>query len=151
MAFSVTVKSPLKKTERISRSLGVYAGQITIASYATTLIECTQITKYFKPIGNTEATAALFPHGILSCAADGISESGYAFHWDATTGAFRCFVPTAIVMSGSATGGNVAWDSALGGVGMQCASAPGTYYSVGKEAIANDAPGTINFIAIGLI
>ena len=151
MAFSVTVKSPMKNAERISRSLGMFAGQITISSYATTLVECTAITKYFKPIGSTETTAALFPHGIVSMVVDPISESGFCWRWDATTGAFDCYYPTSIVFSGSATGGNLAWDSALAGVGMQCGSAPGTFKSIGREATANDAVGTVNFVAVGFI
>lgn len=151
MAFGATVRSPMKNAERIGRNLGMYAGQITISSYATTLVECTAITRYFVNISNTETSAALFPHGIVSCVADGISESGFAFKWDATTGAFRCYYPTSIVFSGSATGGNLAWDSALAGVGMQCASAPGTFYSVAREAAANNAVGKVNFVAVGFI
>lgn len=151
MAFGVTIKSPMKKAERISRSMGIFAGQITISSYATTLVEATEITKYFRSIANTDATAALFPTGIVSMEVDAISESGFAWRWDATTGAFECFYPTSIVFSGSASGGNLTWDSALAGVGMQCASAPGTFYSIGREAAANDAVGTVNFVAIGLI
>lgn len=151
MGFGVTVRSPMKGAERISRSLGVYAGRVTISSYATTLVECTAITRYFVDIANTETSAALFPKGIVSCVADGISESGFAWKWDATTGAFRCYYPTSIVFSGSATGGNVTWDSALAGIGMQAASVPGTFYSIGRQAAADDAVGTVNFVAIGLV
>ena len=151
MAFSISVKSPMKHAERISRSVGIFAGQISISSYATTLIECTQITRHFIPIGNTETTAALFPKGLISVVADPISDSGFLFRWDATTGAFQCYYPTSIVFSGSATGGNLTWDSALAGVGMQCASAPGTFFSVGREAAANDLVGKVNFVAIGFI
>ena len=151
MAFSATVRSPLKKADRISRNLGIYAGQITISSYATTLVECTGITKFFKPISHTNATAALFPHGIVSCVAEGMSELGFVFRWDATTGAFDCYYPTSIVFSGSATGGNVTWASNLEGVGMAAASVPGTFYSIGREAAADDAVGTVNFTAIGFI
>lgn len=151
MAFSVTVQSPMNKAERVSRSLGVFAGKVTISSYNTTLVECTAITKYFVDVGNTETSAALFPKGIVSMVVDPISESGFAWRWDATTGAFQCYYPTSIVFSGSATGGNVTWDSALAGVGMQAASVPGTFYSIGREAADNDAVGAVNFVAIGFI
>lgn len=146
MAFSVTVSSPMKKADRISRNLGVYAGKITISSYATTLVECTAITKFFKDGGQSG-----FTKGLVSVTPSAISESGFAFSWDYTTGAFRCFCPTAIVFSGSATGGNVTWGSALGRVGMAAASVPGTFIAPGKEAVANDAVGTVSFVAIGFI
>jgi len=151
MAFSATVRSPMNKAERISRSLGVYAGQITISSYATTLVECTAITKYFKPISHTNATAALFPHGIVSMAVDPVSESGFCWRWDATTGAFDCYYPSSMVFSGSATGAAVTWDSALGSVGLQAVSKEGTIVKVATEAAANAAVGTVNFVAIGFI
>ena len=165
MAFSVTVKSPMKKPERISRSLGVFAGQITISSYATTLVECTAITKYFKPIGHTNATAALFPHGIVSMAVDPISESGFCWRWDATTGAFDCYYPTNdaswsinIPVDSGAPGTALTFDSG-GGVGkLHAQSAVGNISlavaaveAAGSEANANDAVGTVNFVAIGFI
>ena len=151
MAFSQTVLSPMKKAERISRSLGVYAGRITVSSYATTLVECTAITKFFKDIGNTAAGAAAFPHGIVSCVADGISESGFAFHWDATTGAFRCYSPGSILFSGSATGAGVTMISAAAQWTWQAVSKTGRHQIVGIEALANDAVGAVNFVAVGLI
>ena len=149
MAFSATVKSPMKGAERVSRSLGVYAGQVTVSSYATTLVELTAITKYFKAISHTNATAALFPHGIVSVNVDGVSELGFAFRWDATTGAFQCYTPTNITVSGSATGANLTID--LGIPALQAVSTQGLYAVGAIEAIANDAPGTVNFVAIGFI
>ena len=65
MAFNITVSSPMKNPERISRSLGVYAGQVAMSSYALTLIECTAITDKFVDISHTNATAALFPLSFL--------------------------------------------------------------------------------------
>lgn len=166
MAFLQTVVSPMKGAERISRNLGIYAGKITVSSYATTLVECTAITKYFVDIDSTETSAAQFPHGIVSCVADGISESGFAFKWDATTGAFRCYYPTSIAATGLtiAVNSNVAGGSALlfasgGGAGaLHATSAVGNIVvpatlseQVGSEANANDAVGSVNFIAIGFV
>ena len=151
MAFSVVIKSPMKHAERISRSLGVYAGQITIASYATTLIECTAITKFFKTVSHTDANAALFPNGIISVSPDAMSELGYAFSWDATTGAFRCYSPGAIVFTGTATGAAISVTSAASIWTFAAASKQGTHQIVGIEAIADDAVGTVSFIAIGFI
>lgn len=166
MAFGVTLKSPMSKPERISRSLGIFAGQITISSYATTLVECTALTRYFRPITNTDATAALFPKGIVSCVPSAISESGFAFRWDATTGAFRVYYPTnvashttnIVVDSDVSSGiGGALWDSGGGallhvtsGVGNIPVSVAATE-AIGSEANANDAVGTIDFVAIGFI
>lgn len=151
MAFSTTVKSPLKGAERISRNMGIFAGQITISSYATTVVECTAITRNFVAVDNTNATAALFPHGIVSMVCDPISESGFCWRWDATIGGFECYYPTSFAFSGSGTGAAVTWDSALGAVGLQALSKEGSMLLVGKEALANDAPGTVNFTAVGFI
>lgn len=149
MAFSATVTKLTPRAERISRSLGLLAGKVSIDSYATTLVELTAITKYFKPSGN--ATTGGFKDGIISVQIDGPSSGGFSVAWDYGTGAFRCYTPTTIVYSGSATGGAVTWGSSLGRVGMACASYPGTFQAVAGEAVANDAIGTFGFVAIGLI
>ncbi len=149
MAFSITLTSPMKKAERISRSLGMFAGQVTIDSYATTLIEATAITKYFVPISHTNATAALYPHGIVSMVMDPVSDSGYGFRWDATTGAFQCFAPANLFVSGSATGANLTID--LGIPALQAASTQGAFARAAIECVPNDKPGKVNFTAIGFI
>lgn len=165
MAFSTTVKSPMNKAERISRSLGVYAGQISMSSYATTLVECTAITRYFKPISHTNATAAVFPHGIVSMVADPVSDLGFCWRWDSTTGAFDCYYPTnvashaavIIVDSDISSAGTAHVDSGAG-VLIHALSGSGTLSSTvaaveaeASEANANDDTGTINFVAIGFI
>ena len=144
MAFSQTVVSPMKQAERISRSMGMFAGKITVSSYATTLVECTAITKYFKTGGQSG-----FLQGIVSVVPSAISESGFAFKWDYTTGAFQCFAPTQMVVSGSATGNAVTVSIAL--KTLQAASTVGAFGVAGIEAVANDAPGTVSFVAIGFI
>jgi hypothetical protein len=149
MAFSATVISPMPRAERISRSLGMFAGKVVIDSYATTLVELTGITKYFKPTSN--ATSGGFKDGIISVQVDGPSSGGFIASWDYGTGAFKCYCPTSLVFSGSGTGAAITWDSALARVGLQAASAPGTHLAVAGEAIANDAIGTFGFVAIGLI
>ncbi len=165
MAFSVTVKSPMNKAERISRSMGVYAGQISMSSYATTLIEATAITKFFKPITHTNATASIFPHGIVSMVADPISDLGFCWRWDSTTGAFQVFYPTIVASHGA----SVIMDSDVSSAGtgyidsgaavlIHAVSGSGSLTStvaavaaVGGESVANEDPGTINFVAIGFI
>lgn len=162
MAFAVTVKSPMKGAERISRNLGVYAGQISISSYATTLVECTAITKYFVPVGHTNATAAYFPHGIVSMVCDQLSDSGYAWRWDATTGAFYCFRPSAATTLGvsiaSSAAGAVPLEFCSSSASLVCSSAGGTgtlsiplAADKADQCSANDNPGTINFVAVGFI
>ena len=149
MAFSATVISPMNKPERISRSLGVFAGKVSISSYSQTLVTLTGITKYFKPTSN--ATTGGFAHGLCSVQIDGPSSGGFIVTWDYGTGAFKCYTPTNLVFSGSATGAAITWGSALGRVGMAAASTPGTFQTVALEAAANDAIGTFGFVAIGLI
>jgi len=166
MAFSQTVVSPMKGAERISRSLGVYAGKITVSSYATTLVECTAITKYFVDISSTETAASQFPKGIVSCVADGVSESGFAFRWDATTGAFRCYYPTSIastsfqiaVNSNVGAGAALLFASGGGAAALHATSAVGNILvaraaamAKGSQATANAAVGSVNFVAIGFV
>lgn len=149
MAFSATVTSPMSRAERISRSMGIYAGKVSIASYATTLVECTAITKYFKPTGNG-ATGG-FKNGIVSVQIDGPSSGGFLVNWDYTTGAFRCYSPATIVFSGSATGAGVTVISAASVWTFAAVSKTGTHQATAVQAIANDAIGTFGFVAIGYI
>ena len=165
MAFSVAVESPMDKPERISRSLGIYAGRVTISSYATTLVECTAITKYFRDISSTNSTAAKFPHGVVSMACDAVSESGFAWRWDATTGAFRCFYPTndaswtiSLPVDSGAAGAALTFDSGGGAGKLHATSAVGNIdlavaavEAAASEANANDAVGWVNFVAVGFV
>lgn len=151
MAFSVTVTSPMKGAERISRSLGVYAGKVSITSYSQTLVECTAITKYFVPSGN--ATTGGFPDGICSVQVDGPSSNGYMAQWDYTTGAFKCYSPTAgiTVDSDVASGAAVIWASGGSNV-LHATSAVGTVIAVtAQEAAANVLIGTFGFVAVGFV
>lgn len=160
MAFSATVTSPMSKPERISRSMGIYAGKVSISSYATTLVELTAVTKYFKPTSN--ATTGGFTHGICSVQVDGPSSNGYLARWDYTTGAFKCYAPVAGTTVTLPVNSNVAAGAALlfasgGGAGaLHATSAVGniTYAMVaaaGSECAANIAVGTFGFVAVGFI
>ena len=142
MAFAITVTSPMKGAERISRSLGVYAGKVSITSYAQTLVECTAITKYFVPTGN--ATTGGFKDGVVSVQIDGPSDSGYLARWDQATGAFRCFytvnsTQSTLTLAASAT------VSGLGTVFVSTASSvighTGTAHAINISAIVA-APAT---------
>jgi len=163
MAYTVTVTSPMKHAERISRSLGVYAGKCDISAYATAdLAEITAITKYFVDVAHTGAVNAKVAKGVLSCVANGPSDNGHIFEWNATGGYFECFKPSGvpvasggITINAGTTGTSVFFDpanskfySTTGGtvtefVGTTCAAVVATQ-------MAGDA-GEITFTAIGFI
>jgi hypothetical protein len=166
MAFSATVTSPLKKPERISRSLGIFAGKVSISSYSQTLVTLTAITKYFVPTGN--GSTGGFAHGICSVQIGGPSSDGYLAQWDYTTGAFKCFYadkstsPSGnLVLNASATmsaaGVPVLWNLGTGGLGSTgtAGTAPVTINAIAaagaSECAANVAVGTFSFIAIGFV
>lgn len=151
MAFSATVISPMSGAERISRSLGVFAGKVSISSYSQTLVELTGVTRYFKPTSN--ATTGGFGDGIVSVQIDGPSSGGYIVTWDYTTGAFKCYSPSGGGITVDSTVGGVAlvWTSAYGNV-VRGTSAIGTMISpAASEAAANSAIGTFGFVAIGFV
>jgi hypothetical protein len=166
MAFSATVTSPMSKPERISRSLGIYAGKISISSYSQTLVTLTAITKYFVPTGN--ATTGGFTHGICSVQIDGPSSGGYLAQWDYTTGAFKCFyadkstTPTGTLVltasaAMSAAGVPVLWNQTTGALGNTgtAGTAPITVNAIAAAAAsqvaANVNVGTFGFVAIGFV
>ncbi len=166
MAFSISVESPMKGAERISRSLGVYAGKVSITSYSQTLVECTAITKYFVPTSN--ATTGGYKDGVISCQIDGPSSGGYLVRWDHTTGAFYCFAadkstsPTGnLVLVASATmsaaGVPVLWNQTTGALGNTgtAGTAPITINALtqagGQQAVANALVGTFSFVAVGFV
>ena len=151
MAFSATVISPMKQPERISRSLGVYAGKVSIASYTAAAV-LTAVTKYFVPTGN--ATTGGFAHGICSVQIDGPSSGGYVVAWDYATGCFKAYSPTAggIVCNSALAGALISFGSG-GTVGVvHATSAVGTILTAtASEAAENSAVGTFGFVAIGFV
>lgn len=167
MAYTTTVTSPMKKAERISRSLGVYVGKCDISVYAVAdVAEITAITKMFVDVGHTGAVNAKFAKGVLSCTPSGPSDNGHIFEWNATGGYFECFKPsgipvasgtTTITIGTSAGGTAVLWDSANNR--FQCTTNSGTITTtivgttsaaVAATQMAGDA-GEITFTAIGFI
>jgi hypothetical protein len=160
MAFSATVISPMKNPERISRSLGIFAGKVNIDSYATTLVTLTGITKFFKPTSN--ATTGGFGHGIISVQIEGPSSNGYLVRWDYTTGAFKCYYPlkstsiTLPVDSNVGAGAALLFASGGGAGALHATSAVGniTYAQAAGaalELVANVDVGTFGFVAIGFV
>ncbi len=154
MAYTATVSTPLNKCERISPSLGVLAGKVSVSSYNTTLTTITGITKYF-----VTGSVAGFTQGIVAVIPSGLSDSGYGFQWDYTTGAFKCYTPTvatthAVNLTLGTTGGAVVWSSAEG---LQVSGTSGSFNVVasvaapGSEAANDTDCGTISFVAIGFI
>lgn len=151
MAYSATVSTPLSKCERISRSLGVLAGKVNVASYNTTLIEITAITKYFVTGG-----VSGFTQGIIAVLPTGISDNGHDFVWDYATGAFKCYTPTAATIavdSNVGAGAALLFASGGGTAALHATSAVGnfTYSGAASEASNDDDVGEIGFIAIGFI
>lgn len=160
MAYTATISSPMNRAERISRSFGFFAGKCNITSYHTTLAEITGITRYFATGG-----VSGFTQGILAVIPQGVSDKGYTFEWDYTTGAFKCYKPTSI----TATALTIAVDSALsgsvllfdsgGGAGsLHATSAVGNivvpasaYSNTATEASVDDDCGEVGFIAIGFV
>jgi len=165
-AYSATVISPMKGAERISRSLGVFAGKVSVSNYHQTLAVITGITKYFVPTSN--ATTGGFTHGIVSVEIGGPSSAGYIAQWDYTVGCLKCFyadkatTPTGnLVLAASATmsaaGVPVLWNLGTGGLGSTgtAGTAPitiGALAAAAASEVANDVNvGTFGFVAIGFI
>lgn len=153
MAYSVTVSSPMKHAERISRSLGMFIGKLNIDSYNSTLVEITGITKYFVDIGHTGDQAIKYPKGVISCTPTGPSDNGHVFTWDATNGAFKCWKPTSLLMDATIGASKVLQVDSAGGTGTEfhCTSATGSVYATAAEAADNCDVGEIGFVAVGLI
>ncbi len=149
MGMEYTVVSPMKQPERISRSLGVFAGKVTIDSYNSTIVECTGITRYFKRTSN--ATTGGFAHGICSVQLHGPSSSGYIANWDYASGGFKCYSPVGggVTVDTALAGAVVQWDS---GAALHATSKVGTLLgAVGKELDNNTDVGEVGFVAVGLI
>jgi hypothetical protein len=170
MAYTATVVSPMKRAERICRSMGIYSGKVAVSEYNQTLAEITAITKYFKPTSN--ATTGGFRDGIVTVQFEGPSSLGYLAQWDYTTGSVKCFYadkstsPTAsglITLLASATmsaaNNPVLWNNgtaALGSTGTAGTTPVTVTVSAVTAAAASECAnavnaGTFGFIAIGFI
>ena len=165
-AYAATVISPMNGAERISRSLGVFAGKVAVGNYHQTLVEITAITKYFKPTGN--GTAGGFKDGICSVQFEGPSSAGILAQWDFTSGSLKCFyadkatTPTGIItMVASATvsaaNNPVYWNNGTGALGSTgtAGTTPiviGALAAAAATELASDTnAGTFGFVAIGFI
>lgn len=157
MAYTAAVTSPMKQPERISRSLGVYAGRVAISSYHATPAAITGISRYFKVGG-----VANFTNGIVSVACEGMSSLGYVCRWSNGVSAFKCFYASNIVPVSIAVDSNVGAGAALlfgsggGAAALHATSAVGnitmTVAAGPALEVANDVDiGTINFVAIGFV
>jgi hypothetical protein len=165
MAYTVSVFSPMKNAERISRSMGVYAGRCSISAYTNDagLQTITAITKFFVPTGN--ATTGGFTHGICSVQVDGPSSLGFTIHWDYTTGAFRAFCPTNVIaftgtspVDSAVAGSALVFESGGGAGKLHATSAVGNIIvpiaavaATGTLAAAAANVGTFGFVAVGFI
>lgn len=161
MAYTAAVTSPMVKAERISRSFGFFAGKCNVTDYGSgTLIETTAITKHFKACG-----VSGFTHGLIAVIPTGMSDAGYSFEWDYTTGAFHAYTPSAVASwSGSipvnsgAPGSALAFDSGGGVAKLQADSAVGNIVfpvaaaaAPGAEESGATDVGEVGFIAIGFV
>lgn len=149
--YASTVTTPMANCERISRSLGVIAGKVTISNYNTTLLEITGITKFFK-----NSAVVGFTKGVVSVACEGFTSNGYLVRWDNTTGAFRCFYANNAmsipVDSNVASGAALIFQSGGGAAALHATSAVGniTVAAAAALEVANDVNiGDVNFVAIG--
>lgn len=154
MAYTASVTSLLNKVERISKSLGVYCGKVNVTEYHATLLEITGITKFFKAVTHTGAEPVKYPHGVLAVTPNGLSDNGHMFEWNATSGAFKVYKPTAMLMNSviGATSAVVQADVA-GGTGVQfhattCVTGA-VIAAVGAEVANACDCGEVNFTAIG--
>ena len=147
---SVTTSPMGSGAERISRNLGIFAGKCNVTDYDSgTLLEITGITRNF-----ITSTIAGYTHGIISVLPIGLSDNGYDFRWDYTTGAFEAFYPTAMtcpVTSGT-VGVVLTWLSATPNL-LIATSSVGTVVIQGaaKEATGITDVGEVSFVAIGFI
>lgn len=159
-AYAATVSTPLDKCERISRSIGMFAGRYNLNNYNASLIKQASITRHFITGG-----VSGFTQGIIAVIPSGASDQGYEFKWDYTTGAFRAYFPTrtceltvtAYISSGVATVMTPVYfcSSASAFVGTH-ATATGHFNAVlagagGSEAATNDDCGEVSFVAIGFV
>lgn len=147
--YAASVASPMQQRERISRSLGIYAGTANVTNYNTTLLEITAITRFFKVSG-----VAGFTKGLLSVACDQISSNGYLCRWDYTTGAFKAYLPTSVALavdSNVASGAALLFGSGGGAAALHATSAVGniTLTAAGVEAANDTNIGTVSFVAVG--
>ncbi len=144
MAYEVTVTTPMKQCERISRSLGLLAGKCNVTTYNQTLAEITAITKYFVT-GNVSG----FTKGIIAVVPTGVSDNGHTFEWDYTTGAFKCYKPTNISVDSTLGGQTLLWTS--GDTALHATSAVGSLVAEAAEAANDTDCGEVGFIAIGFV
>lgn len=154
-AYAATVTSPMKNSERISRSLGVFAGKVAISNYNPTLAEITGITRYFK-----SGSVAGFTSGVVSVACEGYSSNGYMCRWSANAKAFTCYYASNIVPVSIAVDSNVAGGAALlfgsggGAAALHATSAVGNITMTvaagpALEVAADVNVGDVTFVAIG--
>lgn len=152
MAYTASVTTMMPKVERISKSLGIFCGKCNVTEYHATLAEITGITKYFISSNHTGTEPVKYPHGVLAVTPNGLSDNGHMFEWNATSGAFKVYKPTALLMNSSigATSAEVNVDVA-GGTGYEfhTTSATGSVYAVGAEVANACDCGEITFTAIG--
>lgn len=156
MAYTATVTSKMKKPERISRSLGVFAGTVNISSYNTTLVAITGITKYFRTGTGT----------IVSVIANGPTDSGFNLAWNYASKSFKAYYPTNVasfsvalpVDSNVGAGAALLFVSGGGAAALHATSAVGTITQafaaverINSEANDDDDVGVVTFLAVGFI
>jgi len=153
MAYTQAVTTgPMGKgAERISRSLGIFSGKCNVTDYdGGTLLEATGITRNFVA-GNVSG----YTHGIIAVMPQGLSDEGYEFKWDYTTGAFEAFYPTSMTMPvlSNTVGIAITWLSGAAPNQICATSSVGEIVIQGaaKEATGVTDVGEVSFIAIGFI
>lgn len=151
-AYAATVVEDLQRVERISRTVGIMVGTCNLTNYNTTLAEITDITRWFLAVNR-----------IFAVLTDAVSDEGYCFRWNRTTGAFECFVPVHghdFKFKSASITADVEWDgtdiATTGGgtrtpntsSGVQAAKA---FDAAVVEAADDVDAGLVNFVAYGLV
>jgi len=144
--YAATVTTMLQNAERIGKNIGIYAGKYNLTNYNTTLVTQTAITKFFRVSG-----VSGFTQGILSVIPTGVSDNGHTFEWDYTTGAFKAYKPTNIVMNSDVSTGATVLALTGQNAAVHATSAVGNIIGTALEAASNVDCGEVGFIAIGLI
>ena len=135
MAYSAVVSLTDVRARRISHGLGIIGGTCDIASYNTTPVAFTGITKYFKSV-----------YHVIG----GASDNGHVFQWNSNY--FECYKPTFldVTSKGSAVGTTLGLTNGV----MYGSTAGGTtddYKGAATEAANGDDCGKVQFLAIGEI
>lgn len=165
-AYASAVTLYGRGVQRVSRDFGILAGKIDITNYNSTTTEETNITRYFKPSGQSGLEKGIISLQVVS------SENGYILGFNRTTGKFKAyyrpahshtlFLDNADVADSAGArvnagtnllGANTGSDISIAGVADTSGDGGIVQAAAGAlTEVANDVDlGTFDFVAFGLI